>query len=315
MQVVSGVASTGPGRRQKRRSGRVKLSFGEVQTHRVGDRGGGHAFLVDISDSRNPLLQFLRKRSDCDLRRSGRPRRRRIDERRHRGKRAQDGCKSCGEITKRRATLSAALPQINAKTRCPQHASASDVEVTFLQIQLSSSSFFSPSSGLEVTGDVSSKYCALGISLGRARFSLPLSVALSTQGSRLPKVVISAGQLDLEPYNDFGPLRLAFTTPQGKQFVEKKINETVSKKVSDLNKQVQHFVVDLANQQIFQAFDPTIDLNRMELQGEDLAIEFSLTGQLNGSAVAAWIENRQPKISVLKSRARTHKMAGSRAGV
>ena len=212
-------------------------------------------------------------------------------------------------------TLSAALPQINAKTRCPQHARASDVEVTFLQIQLSSSSFFSPSSGLEVTGDVSSKYCALGISLGRARFSVPLSVALSTQGSRLPKVVISAGQLDLEPYNDFGPLRLAFATPQGKQFVEKKINETVSKKVSDLNKQVQHFVVDLANQQIFQAFEPTIDLNRMELQGEDLAIEISLTGQLDGSAVAAWIENRQPKISVLESRARAHKMAGSRAGV
>ena len=212
-------------------------------------------------------------------------------------------------------TLSAALPQINAKTRCPQHASASDVEVTFLQIQLSSSSFFSPSSGLEVTGDVSSKYCALGISLGRARFSLPLSVALSIQGSRMPKVVISAGQLDLEPYNDFGPLRLALTAPQGKQFVEKKINETVSKKVSDLNKQVQHFVIDLANQQIFQAFDPTIELSRMELQGEDLAIEFSLTGQLNGSAVAAWIENRQPKISVLESRARTHRMAGSKAGV
>jgi hypothetical protein len=212
-------------------------------------------------------------------------------------------------------TLSAALPQINAKTRCPQHASASVVEVTFLQIQLSSSSFFSPSSGLEVTGDVSSKYCALGISLGRARFSLPLAVALSIQGSRLPKVVISAGQLDLEPYNDFGPLRLALTAPQGKQFVEKKINETVSKKVSDLNKQVQHFAIDLANQQIFQAFDPTIELSRMELQGEDLVIEFSLTGQLNGSAVAAWIENRQPKISVLESRARSHKMAGSKAGV
>ena len=97
--------------------------------------------------------------------------------------------------------------------------------------------------------------------------------------------------------------------------MEKKINEMVSKKVSDLNRQVQHFVVDLANQQIFKAFEPTIDLNRMELQGEDLAIEISLTGQLDGSAVAAWIENRQPKISVLESRARTHKMAGSRAGV
>jgi hypothetical protein len=128
-------------------------------------------------------------------------------------------------------------------------------------------------------------------------------------------VVISAGQLDLEPYNDFGPLRLAFMTPQGKQFVEKKINEAMSKKVSDLNKQVEHFVADLANQQIFQAFDPTIELNRMEMQGDDLAIEFSLAGQVNGSAVAAWIENRQPKMSVLQSRARSHKMAGSKAGV
>ena len=80
-------------------------------------------------------------------------------------------------------TLSAALPQINAKTRCPQHASASDVEVTFLQIQLSSSSFFSPSSGLEVTGDVSSKYCALGISLGaRLEITLPNLRALRGVG-------------------------------------------------------------------------------------------------------------------------------------
>jgi hypothetical protein len=71
----------------------------------------------------------------------------------------------------------------------------------------------------------------------------------------------------------------------------------------------------LEKQQLFQTFTPNIELTRVGLDGDDLSLSLHLTGQLAGNAVSAWLENRNAKTTMIKSRGRKTTPGRSEAGV
>jgi hypothetical protein len=211
------------------------------------------------------------------------------------------------------STLSATLPKVNKLTRCPGKPSATDIEVTFSRINISSDNFFNPTIGLRIGGDISTRYCKANLALGQSTFSVPLSVDLKMHSPSSPTIVVTAGSVQLMP-SGWSVVSAVYAVG-GKQFVESQVNNAIAKKVQELNKSLKAVTITFDNQQMLQAFNPKIELTRVGLDGDDLTINLHLTGHLPGGAVSAWLENRNGKMTALKSRGRKATRARSEAGV
>lgn len=211
-------------------------------------------------------------------------------------------------------TLTATLPQVNKTTKCRGSPRSTDIEVIFSRLSIDSADVFNPTTGIRVTGDISARYCKANLSLGQATFSVPLSVELKIHSSSSPTIMISTGSVQLTPAPGVSVVNVVFAVG-GKQFVEEQVNNLVTKKVKDINKSLRDFTTTLANQQLFRTFSPSIELTRVGLDGDDLSLNLHLTGQVAGDAVSAWLENRNAKMTVLKSRGRKTTRARPEAGV